>query len=96
MPQQKKRSNWQVAGAVEADLSFRPVLVRSGGGAGPGDQRKDETMKNWRVSYAGEYVGDVQETSEEYARCAAYSKFEPVDYEGCGTWHMDLLSVSRG
>ena len=52
-------------------------------------------MKSWNVTYDGKHIGQVNETSEANARCAAYSVFEPLDGEGHGTWDMEKLHVSE-
>lgn len=36
-------------------------------------------MFEWNVYVNGQYVGTVQEASEDAARCAALSKFDPPE-----------------
>lgn len=40
-------------------------------------------VKEWDVYIRGKYVGTVHETKEEFARCAALSKFvDEDDFDG--------------
>lgn len=36
-------------------------------------------MAEWNVYVNGKYVGTVHERSEELARCAAWSRFDPPE-----------------